>query len=87
MADEVRDRVQSILDGRKASLAAGPRTMADLAHALGTNRSTLHQCIAGTRALTLNGEGAVTIRRIAEALGVGIADIAGSGDGSGDGGA
>lgn len=52
-------QVQAALDARKASQANGPRTMADLARAIGANRGNMHNFLTGAKPMPAATEAAI----------------------------
>lgn len=66
----VADQLRAILGERKAALAAGPRSLRDLASVLGVAPPSLQSYLNGTRSLSTEGDSAVTLGKIAEAVGV-----------------
>lgn len=51
--------IRAAIAARKAAQSAGPRTLADLARACGVSLSSLHQALAGRRAMPPATEAAI----------------------------
>lgn len=79
LTEEQRDgaaaALRSLLKTRKKALAAGPRNLRELAGLLGVAPPTLQAYVNGKRNLLMGGEGAVTLGKIAQAMGVNPSEL------------
>lgn len=67
--------LRGLLEKRKVELASGPRNLRELAGVLGVAPPTLQAYLNGKRDLPMGGDGAVTLGKIAQSMGVNPSEL------------